>query len=167
MISKLDGILFFCIYRRRAPSKSKRGWGARLSRNTGARGQGFAERMQSLVARAKGLETFAQEHALRCIYEEREMEGFKEAAEPALQGRLAWEPLSMGTLGTMAAMAGVMGAIGVMGVMAGEVIDAAGHWDRVADAFGQSRQFAEPSLLTFRVLQAKRIAAASVRLQSY
>jgi hypothetical protein len=37
----------------------------------------------------------------------------------------------MGTLGTMAAMAGVMG------VMAGEVTDAAGPWDRVADALRQ------------------------------
>ena len=40
----------------------------------------------------------------------------------------------MGTLGTMAARAAMAG---VMGVMAGEVTDAAGHWDRVADALRQ------------------------------
>jgi hypothetical protein len=34
-------------------------------------------------------------------------------------------------------MAAMAGAIGVMGVRAGEVIDAAGHWDRVADALRQ------------------------------
>ena len=31
----------------------------------------FHERLQSLADRAKGLEAFAQEHALRCAYEER------------------------------------------------------------------------------------------------
>jgi hypothetical protein len=37
----------------------------------------FDERLQSLTARAKGLETFAQEHALRCAYEERELKDYK------------------------------------------------------------------------------------------
>jgi hypothetical protein len=37
--------------------------------------------MQNLVARAKGLETFAQEHAMRCAYEERELEDLKRQAD--------------------------------------------------------------------------------------
>jgi uncharacterized membrane protein YgcG len=37
----------------------------------------LAERLQSLVARAKGLETFMQEHALHRVYEKRELDDFK------------------------------------------------------------------------------------------
>jgi tetratricopeptide (TPR) repeat protein len=39
----------------------------------------FAERLQSLVARAKTLESFAQEYALRSAYEKRELEDFRRA----------------------------------------------------------------------------------------
>jgi hypothetical protein len=37
----------------------------------------YAKRLQGLVARAKGLEAFAQEHSLRCAYEKRELEDFR------------------------------------------------------------------------------------------
>jgi len=49
-------------------SKSK-SWSKKASR--------LAERLQSLVACSKGLETFAKEHVLRCVYEKRELEDLR------------------------------------------------------------------------------------------
>jgi hypothetical protein len=79
MISKLDGILFLGIPDKVCALKKQAGVGPALEQagTLAQEAKRFAERMQSLVARAKGLETFAQEHALRCTYEEREMEDFK------------------------------------------------------------------------------------------
>lgn len=79
MISKLDGILFLGIPDKVCALKKQAGVGRALEQagTLEQEAKRFAERMQSLVARAIGLEAFAQEHALRCTYEEREMEGFR------------------------------------------------------------------------------------------
>src|ERR1700722_8474821 len=37
----------------------------------------FAKRLQNLVERAKGLDAFAQEHVLRCAYEECKLEDLR------------------------------------------------------------------------------------------
>jgi hypothetical protein len=78
MISKLDGILSQGIPDKVCAIKKQSGAGSALEHATLEQEAAcFAERLQSLVGRAKGLETFAQEHALRCAYEERELEDFK------------------------------------------------------------------------------------------
>jgi hypothetical protein len=89
----------------------------------------FAERLQSLVARGKALETFGQEYALCSAYEKRELEDLRRALTERKDHRLAWGPLSVGTLGKMAAIAEVIGVTGAMvvGVMAGEAIDGEVH----------------------------------------
>jgi hypothetical protein len=77
-ISKLDGILSH-----RIPDKvcavKKQGVGRALEQAETLEREAklFDARLQSLTTRAKGLETFAQEHALRCAYEERELKDFK------------------------------------------------------------------------------------------
>jgi hypothetical protein len=84
MISKLDGILSDGIPDKVWAIKKQAGVGRAREREQAEtleqEAKRFAERMQSLVARAKGLETFAQEHAVRCAYEERELEDSKRQA---------------------------------------------------------------------------------------
>jgi hypothetical protein len=81
MISKLGGILSDGIPDKVWAIKKQAGVGRACEREQAEtleqEAKRFAERMQSLVARAKGLETFAQEHAVRCAYEERELEDLK------------------------------------------------------------------------------------------
>ena len=81
MISKLGGILSDGIPDKVWAIKKQAGVGRAREREQAEtleqEAKRFAERMQSLVARAKGLETFAQEHAVRCAYEERELEDLK------------------------------------------------------------------------------------------
>jgi hypothetical protein len=78
-ISKLEGMLFegipdkVCAIKNHARAGSAVDQVETLERETA----GFVERLQSLVGRAKGLETFAQEHALRCTYEKRKLEDLK------------------------------------------------------------------------------------------
>ena len=67
-----------------APSRSKRGVGRALEQAETLEREAklFHERLQSLADRAKGLEAFAQEHALRCAYEERQLKELQVAANP-------------------------------------------------------------------------------------
>ncbi len=78
-ISKLDGILGYGIPDKVCALKKHAWAGSALERavRLEQKAQRFTERLQSLVNRGKGLEAFAQEHALRCGYEEREMQDFK------------------------------------------------------------------------------------------
>jgi hypothetical protein len=80
-ISKLEGKVFEGIPDKVCAIKNQAGAGRAVEQvetleREAAR---FAERLQSLVARAKGLETFAQEYALRSAYEKRELEGLRRA----------------------------------------------------------------------------------------
>ena len=81
MISKLDGILCDGIPDKVRAIKKQAGVGRAREREQAEtleqEAKLFSERMQNLVARAKGLETFAQEHAVRCACEERELENLK------------------------------------------------------------------------------------------
>jgi hypothetical protein len=78
-ISKLDGILSLGIPDKVCAVKKQAGVGPALEQAETLEREAklFHERLQSLTARAKGLETFAQEHALRCAYEERELKDYK------------------------------------------------------------------------------------------
>jgi hypothetical protein len=78
-ISKLDGILSHGIPDKVCAVKKQAGVGRALEQAETLEREAklFDERLQSLTARAKGLETFAQEHALRCAYEERELKDYK------------------------------------------------------------------------------------------
>jgi hypothetical protein len=81
MISKLDGILCDGIPDKVWAIKRQAGVGRAREREQAEtlvqEAKRFTERMQSLVTRAKELPTFAQEHAVRCAYEEREWEDRK------------------------------------------------------------------------------------------
>jgi hypothetical protein len=70
MISKLDGILCDGIQDKVWAIKKQAGVGRAREREQAEtleqEAKRFSERMQSLVTRAKGLQTFAQEHAVRC-----------------------------------------------------------------------------------------------------
>ena len=78
-ISKLDGILSHEIPDKVCAVKKQARVGRALEQaeTLEQEAKRFGERVQSLAARAKGLETFAQEHALRCAYEELELKDFK------------------------------------------------------------------------------------------
>ncbi len=78
-ISKLEGMLSDGIADKVCAVKNHAGTGRAVEQvetleREAAR---FVERLQSLVARAQRPETFAQEHALRCAYEKRELEDLK------------------------------------------------------------------------------------------
>jgi hypothetical protein len=78
-ISKLDGILSHRIPDKVCALRKQAGVGRALEQAETLEREAklFDARLQSLATRAKGLETFAQEHALRCAYEERELKDFK------------------------------------------------------------------------------------------
>lgn len=78
-ISKLEGMLFEGIPDKVCAVKNNAGAGPAVEQVETLQREAarFAERLQSLVARAKGLETFAQEHALRCTYEKRKLEDLR------------------------------------------------------------------------------------------
>jgi hypothetical protein len=84
MISKLDGMLCDGIPAKVWAIKRQAGVGRAREREQAEtleqEAKRFAERMQSLVTRAKGLQTFAQEHAVRYAYEEREWADLKKQA---------------------------------------------------------------------------------------
>jgi len=78
-ISKLQGILSHGIPDKVCAVKKQAGVGRALEQAETLEREAklFHERLQSLADRAKGLEAFAQEHALRCAYEERQLKDFK------------------------------------------------------------------------------------------
>ena len=78
-ISKLQGILSHGIPDKVCAVKKQAGVGRALEQAETLEREAklFHERLQSLADRAKGLEAFAQEHALRCAYGERQLKDFK------------------------------------------------------------------------------------------
>ena len=78
-ISKLEGMLFEGIPDKVFDIKNKAGAGPAVEQVETLEREAtrFAERLQSLVARAQGIESFAREHALRCSYEKRKLDDLK------------------------------------------------------------------------------------------